>query len=178
MSQAATAWVRSKCAKAHCTTGKEGDRRKGMDVQETIGYCLESAVKIGQEAYGRTLDFSKRSILDVNDILDGYHERYTHSEEDGGLIRDHVNTYASIFGIYVGEVLLREYGASYIWKETEYGIALVKNEGNIINPVAKAGKQIVNGKEAGDNIKSFFDVAAMIMQGKLKREQIPTNGNG
>ena len=137
-----------------------------MSVQETVGYCLESAVKIGQETYGKTLDFSKSSISDVDDILEGYHVRYVHSEEDGRLIRAHVNTYACIFGIYVGEVLLREFGASYEWKDTEYGIALVKNEGNVVNPVAKAMKQIVNGKEAGDNIISFFSVAGMIMQGK------------
>ena len=32
---------------------------KEVSVQETVEYCLESAVKIGQETYGKTLDFSK-----------------------------------------------------------------------------------------------------------------------
>ena len=143
-----------------------GKTRK--DMQKFIDDCIVSAVKIGQDTYGKKLDFGEESILIVDEILDGYHERYLHPEEDDGLIHDHVNTYAYIFGIYVGEVLLRRQESDYSWQETEYGIVLAKEAGNLINPAAKAMKHIMNGKEGGDNIKSFFDVACMIMAGKFK----------
>lgn len=136
-----------------------------MNLSETISYCVDSAVKIAAETYGKTLDFSEESMDIVDTILDGYHERYLYQEKDGSLIRDHINSYASIFGIYVGEVLLRQYGKGYVWKETEYGVALAQDEKNMINPVAKAYKHIQNGKENGDDIKSFYRVAVSIMCG-------------
>lgn len=138
-----------------------------MDKKETIEYCISSAIKIGLESYNKTLDFSDESIQNVNEILNGYHERYLHPEEDDGLIQEKVNIFALIFGIYVGEVLLRKYHSAYAWKDTEYGFVLAKDETNFINPVGKARKQIVNGKENGDDIKSFFDVANAIMQEKF-----------
>lgn len=139
-----------------------------MNMQEFINDCIISAVKISQDTYDMKLDFSEESILIVDEVLEGYHERYLHPEEDDGLIHDHANTYAYIFGIYVGEVLLRRRESDYSWLETEYGIVLAKEAGNLINPAAKAMKQIMNGKEGGDDIKSFFDVACRIMDGKFK----------
>lgn len=138
-----------------------------MNIKETIDFCISSAIKLGREVYNENLDFSDESIQTVKEILDGYHERYLHPENDNGLIKNRVNTYAHVFGIYVGEVLIRKSGGSYAWKDTEYGIVLAKDEKNIINPVGKASKQIVNGVEGGDDIKSFFDVATAIIRGEF-----------
>ena len=91
-----------------------------MGMRETIEYCIDSAIKIGSQTYDKSLDFSEESVKIVDGILDGYHERYLHPEEDEGLIREHANTYAHIFGIYVGEVLLRRMDSGCGWAETEY----------------------------------------------------------
>ncbi len=139
-----------------------------MGMRETIEYCVDSAIKIGSQTYDKSLDFSEESVKIVDGILDGYHERYLHPEEDEGLIREHANTYAHIFGIYVGEVLLRRMDSGCGWAETEYGIVLAKDDRNVINPIAKAYKHIVHGKENGDDVNSFFQIAMMIMEGKLK----------
>ncbi|SHL37193.1 hypothetical protein SAMN02745136_04730 [Anaerocolumna jejuensis DSM 15929] len=138
-----------------------------MDIQETIDYCINSAIKIGIETYNRTLDFSDDSIIFVDEILDGYHDRYINSEKDNGLIKKHANTYAHIFGIYIGEVLRCNHASDYIWMDTEFGLTLSKNVQNQVNPIAKVYKQIINGKESGDDIKSFFNIAILIMQGKF-----------
>ncbi|GLB29451.1 hypothetical protein LAD12857_13740 [Lacrimispora amygdalina] len=140
-----------------------------MDTRETIDYCIDSAVKIGEETYDMILDFSDESVEHVDKILDGYHERYLHPEKDEGFIKGHVNTYAHIFGIYVGEVLIRSHAKDYVWQETEAGITLIKNESNHINPITKAYKQIINGKEGGDDIKSFFEVAIFIVKGSFPK---------
>lgn len=134
-----------------------------MDIKETIDYCMNMAVTIGLD-YAKELDFSDESIRLVDEILDGYHERYLYPEKDEGLIKEHSTTYAHIFGIYVGEVLLRNHANGYVWADTDMGLALAKGEQNRLNPVGKAYKQITGGKESGDDIKSFFDVAVIIME--------------
>ena len=42
-------------------------------------------------------------------------------------------------------------------------LATIKKEA----ATAKAPKQIVNGRENGDEVVSFFDVAGQVMEGKL-----------
>ena len=48
-----------------------------------IGSCLGHAKKIGEDR-GVALDYTPASIPAVSRILDGYHQRYLHPEEDGG----------------------------------------------------------------------------------------------
>lgn len=100
--------------------------------------------------------------------LDIFHERYLEPEIDGGQVKQKGYTLAYIFGVYVGEVLIRNYGGGYDWEETSFGIEPAKDEKNIINPIGKAEKQIIYGTEAGDDIKGFFDVAISIIQGKFR----------
>ena len=140
-----------------------------MDLKETIDYCIDSAIKIGEETYDMVLDFSNESVEHVDKILDGYHERYLYPEKDEGLIKSHSNTYAHIFGIYVGEVLIRNHAKDYVCHVIQAGIKLVKYESFHINPITKAYKQIVNGKEGGDDIKSFFEVAIFIVKGSFPK---------
>ena len=55
-----------------------------MNMQEFINDCIISAVKISQDTYDMKLDFSEESILIVDEVLEGYHERYLHPEEEDG----------------------------------------------------------------------------------------------
>ena len=139
-----------------------------MDMKETIEYCISSSVNIAAD-YNISLDFSDVSVQGVSEILDSFHERFLHPELDEGLMKNKANAFAYMFGVYVGEVLIRNHNTGYVWADTKFGVALAKDENNIINPIAKAQKQIVNGREAGDDVKSFFDVAITIMQGKFRR---------
>ena len=110
-------------------------------------------------------------IKDVDEILDAYHEDYIKPENDKGDSENAITSIVNILGIYVGEVIKRNHVEDAIWQNTEFGLALVKNE-NQVNPIAKAHKHIVNGKENGDDIRSFFNVAILLLQGK-----IPTQNN-
>lgn len=133
-----------------------------------IGSCLGHAKKIGEDC-GVTLDYTPASIPAVSRILDGYHRRYLHPEEDGGAMQEKVNAFASVFGVYIGETLLRTHPESgYGWAEKEdFGLVVAKEGGYHIDAIAKATKQIVNGRENGDEVVSFFDVAGQVMEGKL-----------
>lgn len=135
---------------------------------EFIRDCLENAEKIGRD-YMAKLDYTAASIPAVSGILDGYHRRYLHPEEDDSIIRDNAEDFAEIFGVYIGETLLRCHPDSgYGWEEKPgFGLVVAKGEGYHIDAIAKAAKQIVNGRENGDEIGSFFDVAELLMEGKF-----------
>ena len=87
-----------------------------------------------------------------------------------------MNAFASIFGVYVGETLLRTHpNSGYGWAEKEgFGLVVAKGEGYHIDAIAKAAKQIVNGRENGDEIGSFFAVAEDLMEGRFP----PTDPTG
>lgn len=160
-------------------TGPEADRTAPEtavpEFVKFLGYCLGNALKIGED-YGETLDYTPASIPAVSRILDEYHRRYLHPEEDQGLIHNKVNAFASIFGVYVGETLLRTHpNSGYGWAEKEsFGLVVAKGEGYHIDAIAKAAKQIVNGRENGDEIGSFFAVAEDLMEGRFP----PTDPTG
>lgn len=147
-----------------------GRRAKEEPVPEHIrfvGECLEKAQEIGAD-YAMKLDYSVDSISAVSGLLDSYHRRYLHPEEDNGVIRDNADNFATIFGVYIGETLLRLHPDSgYSWTPKEqFGLVVAKGEGYHIDAIAKAAKQIVNGREAGDEVGSFFDIAEQLMEGK------------
>lgn len=134
-----------------------------------IEHCLAHAVKIGQD-YGETMDYSPASIQTVSHILDGYHRRYLQNQ---GQIREKLDAFASVFGVYIGETLLRNHPDSgYHWMEKpEFGLVVGKGDGYHIDAIAKAAKQIVNGREEGDEVVSFFDIAGKLMDGTLDLSQ-------
>ena len=134
--------------------------------KEMMDFCFPTVIKLAA-TYNVALDFSDASVQGVSELLDIFHERYLNPELDGGQVKQKEYTLAYIFGVYVGEVLIRNYGGGYDWEDTPYGIALAKGEENIINPIGKAEKHIINGSEAGDDIKGFFDVAITIIKGKF-----------
>lgn len=136
--------------------------------KEMMEFCFPAVIKLAAN-YHVSLDFSDESVQGVSELLNIFHESYLEPEIDGGQVKQKEYTLAYIFGVYVGEVLIRNYGGGYDWEETSFGIALVKDEKNIINPIGKAEKQIIYGIEAGDDIKGFFDVAISIIQGKFQR---------
>lgn len=115
------------------------------------------------------LDYSEKSIEEVDAILGCYHERL--SEYDG---EDGANTLWNIavhFGIYLGETMLRlqlkEKGfAWYI----DNGMPILKKDENEISPVTKAHKRILNGPE--DSVKSFCDVAFSIANGEFPTKNV------
>lgn len=111
------------------------------------------------------LDFSKKSIEDVDFILGNYYEHL--SEYDGTEGANTLWNIAVHFGIYLGETMLRlklkEKG--YEWQISD-GIPVLKAAGdNQMSPVTKAHKRILDGP--GDSVKSFCDVAFAIADGKF-----------
>ena len=105
-------------------------------------------------------------------MMQTFHERVNQcSEEEGDEI---LAEWAACFGVYIGETLLRTSPDSgYGWVEKEgFGLVVAKGKGYHIDAIAKAAKQIVNGRENGDEVESFFSVAGQLMEGKLDLSQM------
>lgn len=73
-----------------------------------------------------------------------------------------------IFGVYLGQTLLDTYLTlrGYFWAVGEDSIPALKKDGkNQMSPITKVYKRLLNGPE--DSVKSFYDVALYIADGKL-----------
>ena len=117
-----------------------------------------------------TLDYSEKSIAEVESILGTYYDHL--AEYDGKDGADTLWNVAVHYGIYLGETMLRlgmkEKG--FAWYIDD-GMPVLKNQAKAqISPVTKAHKRILNGPE--DNVKSFCDVAFLLADGKFPDKNV------
>lgn len=129
-----------------------------------IAEICQKAVKVAA-AGGFTLDYTPDSILTLEQLLDGQ-SRYAASGEASD---KYIWNAAVIFGVYLGQVLLRcrleECG--YSWAAEEDSVPyLKKDEKNAMYPINKVLKRIRNGPE--HNVISYYDVSIEIAEGRLK----------
>jgi len=107
-------------------------------------------------SFEKKFDYSYKSIMDLEEILDYYSNDISKSNPT----ENQIWSMSVIFGSYLGEVMLKN-GLSkkgYKWgKDKSSNIPLlINNNGNFITPNDKVYKRLVNGKE--DSIISFYDV--------------------
>lgn len=116
------------------------------------------------------LDYSEKSIAEVESILGTYYDHLT--EYVGKEGADTLWNVAVHYGIYLGETMLRlgmkEKGFAWF---VDDGLPILKNQTSAqISPITKTHKRILNGPE--DNVKSFCDVAFLFAEGKLPTESV------
>jgi hypothetical protein len=94
------------------------------------------------------LDFSVESLADVDELMVAWH--------DAGATGESMATSVYLFGCYLGEVIIRRHGGS--WLETagttyeqksRFPVLLELPSGSICNPLGKASKLLDNGPEDG-----------------------------
>jgi hypothetical protein len=97
------------------------------------------------------LDYSPRSLENLDDVLEDIHKSGQKSHEMGGGV--------TCFGCYLGEVLIRDLGGQWRgreeagYRETAFPIVLAFSNGMALNPLGKVCKRIDNGAE--DSLTSF-----------------------
>ncbi len=108
------------------------------------------------ESFQKHFDYSKKSINDLEEILDFYSNDVSESKPT----ENQIWSMSIIFGSYLGESMLKNGLAKkgYKWgKDKSSNIPLLVNDnGDFITPNDKVYKRLVNGKE--DSIVSFYDV--------------------
>lgn len=104
------------------------------------------------------LDYSPRSLTEVDGIIGKFHSERLTADQIGSTIFS--------FGCYIGEVLVRHQGgvwkmpAQSIWSKLGFGntnMMIVETpNGTVWNPIGKAFKLLENGK--ADSVSYFYEV--------------------
>ena len=122
---------------------------------ENAPLFAEDIVAVTKDVADATLDYSVESLEIVDEIIGGFHEE--------GVTVDDVAATIFGFGCYVGEVFVRNAGAT--WRaatqeeiDTLYGVPLILelDEDTTANPIGKVIKRLENGDE--DNLPYFYRV--------------------
>jgi hypothetical protein len=116
----------------------------------TIVAQSQAAIKTAKLTFGQSLDFSSESLEQVETIMSKLHKQAA----DGGadkLNEQQIDELATLWGIYVGEVIRRYYGGQ--WSQTD-GLPDLTLGGKNAAPIAKVRKRITGGPM--DNLKYYF----------------------
>lgn len=107
--------------------------------------------------FDKEFDYSKKSIVSLEEILDYYSNDISKSKPT----ENQIWSMSLIFGSYLGEVMLKN-GLSekgYLWgKSNSSNIPLlIKEDGSYITPNDKVYKRLVDGNV--DSVISFYEFA-------------------
>ena len=118
----------------------------------------ELVMKHSQEFVDFKFGYSKESIQ----WLEGHIE---HLRLTNGFDAQH-SKFVSIFGSYLGEAIIHNYGG--YWSTDDKGLGIQFSGENVAYPFVKTEKQMLNGLE--DSILSFFNVLPMLSSGELSNQ--------
>jgi hypothetical protein len=120
-----------------------------MMVDKLAEKQAKDAVQLAHDNYDIDLDYSDRSIADVEHVLDSLQHRWF----------KHNDQWSSWFGFYVGEVLRRKHGAVWIVQQNPDGktrpalrLSSAQTPAQIVDPVGQCRKRLESG--------SAYDVSA------------------
>jgi hypothetical protein len=107
---------------------------------------------------GVKLDLDEESI----EWIDGYINRNRES-----LDNDTKEKLIDIFGSFLGEAIIKNFGGTWAIHDGSLGIHL--NDESFAFPFSKVSKQMYEGPE--DSIYSFYTIVPMVLDGSLSRKQ-------
>lgn len=124
-------------------------------MEQRIRANAEMVVQEIRKLSGAELGYTEEGV----EWLEGYIERLRGSAEfEDAEIR---NKLASMFGCFLGECIVRQYGG--VWAQHEGVWCVAFSDGNMAYPFAKVAKQFENGLD--DGISSFFKVIPVLFDG-------------
>lgn len=129
-------------------------KKAELTLEDKIQKNADTAVEYGNR-FDKVLDFSEKSISDLEEILDYYSKDIPKSKPTEGQIW----SMAFIFGAYLGVTMLKNglLEKRYHWDIKGDRIPLLnRDDKSYIMPLDKVYKRLVNGEE--DSIRSFYDV--------------------
>ena len=132
-----------------------------VDIEKICRDAADTAAELGV-----TLGYAPEDVEKLEDIIlpkcRAWYQDGTITEEKG------VWNFAVLFGIYLGEIMLRNYAqdCGYHWGLRDGNLpVLVKNDGTEMSPISKTEKRILNGPE--DSVASFYQVGRLFAEGRL-----------
>jgi len=125
-----------------------------------IKYNAELVVKQMRELSGIDFGYNAESVA----WLEGYIERQRNRDD---LEQETIDKLVSVFGSYLGECSIKNYGGKWENKDGQWCICF--DEQNLAYPFNKVEKQFENGIE--DSIKSFFEVIPIVFSRLTKSSE-------
>ncbi len=143
------------------------------DLSSEMLSAANSAVEHARKYWSTELDFSPRSLEDVELILARMHEsiprKLYQKLYKRGPTPEQMATLSLAYGAYLGEVIRREFGGTWSREEinSEPTIALVFTPQVKVFPPAKVWKRLNNGET--DNIRSFYEIYSEMLRKERER---------
>ena len=135
---------------------QEGSGKLSVQIEGLLSAAQEHAHRV----YSTSLDFSERSIADVELILGRMSESIPHGSFQRQIRRrpaaEQIAHIALIYGVYVGEVLRRKLGGE--WRlasaDGEKTIGVRLPSGIVVYPASQCYRRLMTG--AAENVEIFF----------------------
>jgi hypothetical protein len=105
------------------------------------------------------LNFSEESLCKLDQILEQYHNSIPRGLKkliSKGPSEEQITQMAKVWGGYLGETIIKQFGGEWIMSSTFDNAIAVKIGDSEIYPPAKIYKRIINGPE--DNVDIYFKV--------------------
>ena len=137
--------------------------------------AANSAVEHARKYWSTELDFSPRSIEDVELILARMHDSIPRKIYEKlykrGPTPEQMATISLAYGAYLGEVIRREFGGTWSKEDVsgEATIALVFSPQTKLFTPAKVWKRLNRGDE--DNIRTFYEFYSEMLRKESEREK-------
>jgi hypothetical protein len=128
--------------------GRNGANEEELP-DEVMQKSAQEVVGFAKSTFKVKLDFSEKSIKDVEKILATLYESITPEHKP---TCEQLQSAAMLWGSYIGEVIRRNYGGE--WKRTSAGI-IFKIDNAELYPMDKVYKRLTNGLE--DNIEFYYE---------------------
>lgn len=138
------------------------EKNKAPTPENAKEYAV-TIVQIAKNNSNIVLDYSPRSLFDVDKIIDSFRKEGQSSDKISGTL--------FCFGCYVGEIIIKNIGGK--WKKSDETpmkdvsgspIVVELPNGSIVNPVGKVKKRMDNGSV--DALPFFYEVFASQFFGK------------
>ncbi len=119
------------------------------------------AVQNARIKWSEALDFTPDSLDAMERMLGRMHNLATHAAPGGGPSEYQIASAATLWGVYIGEVIRRHYGGQWSMGDDNV-LALAVGETQAF-PIAKARKRIVDGPT--ENVRYYFSSINKLLQG-------------
>lgn len=126
--------------------------------------AIEDAKRFGLELDG----FTEENVAELEVLLGKLNEHIL----KGGVVEDAVKQMSIIYGIYLGEAMLRNYAEEegFFWGYEQKEAILMKDSSTKLLPITKVYKRLT--RDVTENVFSFYnvgkDVANGSFNGKIK----------
>ena len=117
-------------------------------------------------------DYSEKNVAELEMLLGKLNEHIRSNDVPA----ETVEKIAVIYGVYLGEAMLRNYagGYGYKWVAKNGEPVLEKDKGNQMFPVTKVYKRLTG--DEGENVYNFYNIGKHVADGSF-RKKVNNNDN-